>query len=65
MANLGDNKMDVRLGGIYALQRIMQDSTRERPGLELVCYAAGITADQRLSSPSVARAAAPGRAERQ
>ncbi len=26
VTNLGDSAMDVRLGGIYALQRIMQDS---------------------------------------
>lgn len=31
VTNLGDDKMDVRLGGIYALQRIMQDSTRDQP----------------------------------
>ncbi|WP_413105687.1 pentapeptide repeat-containing protein [Streptomyces sp. Inha503] len=31
MTNLGDDKMDVRLGGVYALQRIMQDSTRDHP----------------------------------
>ncbi|MGW0091382.1 pentapeptide repeat-containing protein [Streptomyces sp. NPDC003328] len=31
MGNLGDDKMDVRLGGIYALQRIMQDSIRDQP----------------------------------
>jgi hypothetical protein len=29
--NLGNGKMDVRLGGIYALQRIMQDSIRDQP----------------------------------
>ncbi|MFH8692561.1 pentapeptide repeat-containing protein [Streptomyces anulatus] len=29
--NLGEDKMDVRLGGIYALQRIMQDSRRDQP----------------------------------
>lgn len=31
VGNLGDDKMDIRLGGIYALQRIMQDSTRDQP----------------------------------
>ncbi|MGW6310148.1 pentapeptide repeat-containing protein [Streptomyces niveus] len=31
VANLGEDKMDVRLGGIYALQRIMQDSPRDHP----------------------------------
>ncbi|MFE5993799.1 hypothetical protein [Streptomyces sp. NPDC056453] len=30
VANLGEDKMDVRLGGIYALQRIMQDSPRDQ-----------------------------------
>ncbi|WP_164715968.1 pentapeptide repeat-containing protein [Streptomyces sp. WAC 06738] len=29
--NLGDANRDVRLGGIYALQRIMQDSHRDQP----------------------------------
>ncbi|MFJ6558161.1 pentapeptide repeat-containing protein [Streptomyces luteogriseus] len=29
--NLGDDAMDVRLGGIYALQRIMEDSPRDHP----------------------------------
>ncbi|MYT81261.1 Uncharacterized low-complexity proteins, partial [Streptomyces sp. MnatMP-M77] len=31
VGNLGEDKMDVRLGGIYALQRIMQDSRRDHP----------------------------------
>lgn len=31
VGNLGEDKMDVRLGGIYALQRIMQDSHRDQP----------------------------------
>ncbi|MEV6758477.1 pentapeptide repeat-containing protein [Streptomyces sp. NPDC051214] len=29
--NLGDDSLDVRLGGIYALQRIMEDSVRDHP----------------------------------
>ncbi|WP_176740978.1 pentapeptide repeat-containing protein [Streptomyces agglomeratus] len=29
--NLGSPSIDVRLGGMYALQRIMQDSTRDHP----------------------------------
>ena len=29
--NLGSPSLDVRLGGIYALQRIMQDSVRDQP----------------------------------
>ncbi|MET9421342.1 pentapeptide repeat-containing protein [Streptomyces sp. NPDC006540] len=29
--NLGSESLDIRLGGIYALQRIMQDSARDHP----------------------------------
>ncbi len=31
IANLGSASIDVRLGGIYALQRLMQDSPRDQP----------------------------------
>ncbi|WP_247748480.1 pentapeptide repeat-containing protein [Streptomyces sp. 4R-3d] len=31
VGHLGEEKMDMRLGGIYALQRIMQDSHRDQP----------------------------------
>jgi uncharacterized protein YjbI with pentapeptide repeats len=31
--NLGDASVDVRYGGIYALQRIMKDSTRDQPSV--------------------------------
>ncbi|WP_167536431.1 pentapeptide repeat-containing protein [Streptomyces ficellus] len=31
IGNLGSASLDVRLGGIYALQRIMQDSARDHP----------------------------------
>ncbi|WP_234432490.1 pentapeptide repeat-containing protein [Streptomyces sp. NRRL S-378] len=31
VANLGSSSLDIRLGGIYALQRIMQDSVRDHP----------------------------------
>ncbi|MFE3144584.1 hypothetical protein [Streptomyces scopuliridis] len=31
VGNLGEDTMDVRLGGIYALQRITQDSRRDQP----------------------------------
>jgi uncharacterized protein YjbI with pentapeptide repeats len=31
IANLGSNSIDIRLGGIYALQRLMQDSPRDQP----------------------------------
>ncbi|MFI8876794.1 pentapeptide repeat-containing protein [Streptomyces sp. NPDC055243] len=43
VGNLGAESMDVRLGGIYALQRIMQDSSRDLPtiGNVLAAYARG------------------------
>jgi hypothetical protein len=31
ITNLGASSIDVRLGGIYALQRLMQDSRRDQP----------------------------------
>ncbi|MGW5852769.1 pentapeptide repeat-containing protein [Streptomyces sp. NPDC055254] len=31
VGNLGSQSLDIRLGGIYALQRIMQDSARDHP----------------------------------
>jgi uncharacterized protein YjbI with pentapeptide repeats len=31
VGNLGSQSMDIRLGGIYALRRIMQDSARDHP----------------------------------
>ncbi|MFI1655506.1 pentapeptide repeat-containing protein [Streptomyces sp. NPDC020472] len=37
--NLGSKTLDVRLGGIYALQRIMQDSTRDQPTVVAVLSA--------------------------
>ncbi|MFI1973669.1 pentapeptide repeat-containing protein [Streptomyces wedmorensis] len=37
--NLGSKTLDVRLGGIYALQRIMQDSTRDQPTIVAVLSA--------------------------
>lgn len=39
VTNLGDDKMEVRLGGIYALQRIMQDSHRDQPTIANVLAA--------------------------
>ncbi|GAA2109924.1 pentapeptide repeat-containing protein [Streptomyces synnematoformans] len=33
VTNLGSDTMEVRLGGVYALQRIMQDSPRDHPGI--------------------------------
>ena len=37
--NLGSHSVDVRLGGIYALQRIMQDSPRDQPTVVAVLCA--------------------------
>ena len=39
ITNLGSPSMDVRLGGIYALQRIMQDSPRDQPTVVAVLCA--------------------------
>ncbi|MEV6080684.1 pentapeptide repeat-containing protein [Streptomyces sp. NPDC052069] len=39
VGNLGEDKADVRLGGIYALQRIMQDSRRDHPTIANVLAA--------------------------
>lgn len=33
ITNLGSGKMTIRIGGIYALQRIMQDSPRDQPAV--------------------------------
>jgi hypothetical protein len=39
ITNLGSPSIDVRLGGIYALQRIMQDSRRDQPTIVAVLCA--------------------------
>jgi len=39
ITNLGSSSIDVRLGGIYALQRIMQDSPRDQPSVVAVLCA--------------------------
>ncbi|MFZ4270255.1 pentapeptide repeat-containing protein [Streptomyces arboris] len=39
VANLGEDTLDVRLGGIYALERIMQDSSRGQPTIANVLAA--------------------------
>ncbi|MFD5880118.1 pentapeptide repeat-containing protein [Streptomyces yangpuensis] len=39
MSNLGAGSVDMRLGGIYALQRIMQDSARDQPAVVVVLSA--------------------------
>ncbi|MFG3255268.1 pentapeptide repeat-containing protein [Streptomyces sp. NPDC048172] len=45
--NLGDKKVDVRLGGVYALQRIMQDSTRDHTTIANVLSAYARTYDDK------------------
>jgi hypothetical protein len=39
IANLGSRSIDIRLGGIYALQRLMQDSARDQPAIVAVLCA--------------------------
>ncbi|WP_251094825.1 pentapeptide repeat-containing protein [Streptomyces sp. Caat 7-52] len=39
IGNLGSQSLDVRLGGIYALQRIMEDSARDHPAVVSVLAA--------------------------
>jgi hypothetical protein len=39
ITNLGSSSVDVRLGGIYALQRMMQDSPRDQPTVVAVLCA--------------------------
>jgi uncharacterized protein YjbI with pentapeptide repeats len=39
IANLGSRSIDIRLGGIYALQRLMQDSARDQPTIVAVLCA--------------------------
>ena len=39
ITNLGSRSIDIRLGGIYALQRLMQDSPRDQPTIIAVLCA--------------------------
>jgi len=34
---LGSDKLDVRIGGIYALERVARDSARDHPTIMEVC----------------------------
>ncbi|GHD33564.1 hypothetical protein GCM10010313_79330 [Streptomyces violarus] len=57
VGNLGSQSLDIRLGGIYSLQRIMQDSARDHPTVVSVLAAfaqrhAGSSADS-LKEPDV------------
>jgi hypothetical protein len=38
ITNLGSRSIEVRLGGIYALQRLMQDSPRDQPTVIAVLF---------------------------
>lgn len=55
--NLGSDSADVRLGGVYALQRIMQDSARDQPTIinVLSAYVRTHTAKVRSSKHMPAR----------
>src|SRR3984893_10562957 len=59
IANLGSSSIDIRQGGIYALQRLMQDSPRDQPTViaELCAFAREPTASnpkpQESSAPSL------------
>jgi Pentapeptide repeats (8 copies) len=50
IANLGSRSIDIRLGGIYALQRLMQDSSRDQPTVIAVLCA--FVRDRTLSTRS-------------
>jgi hypothetical protein len=44
ITNLGSSSIAVRLGGIYALQRLMQDSPRDQPAVVAVlCWTGSST----------------------
>lgn len=66
ITNLGSSSVDVRLGGIYALQRIMQDSPRDQPTVVAVLcafirdHANAATANSANSSASQRTSSDPG-----
>ncbi|MER6961256.1 pentapeptide repeat-containing protein [Streptomyces sp. NPDC000618] len=62
--NLGSQSIDVRLGGMYALQRIMQDSTRDHPTVVSVLSAyvrqhAALPANDAKKSPATSEEHSP------
>ncbi len=65
VTNLGSTSVDVRLGGIYALQRIMQDSPRDQPTVVAVLcafvrdHASAVTARPSTSPPTSAALGGP------
>src|SRR6516164_4939093 len=50
VTNLGSGSIGIRLGGIYALQRLMQDSPRDQPTIVAVLCA--FARDQSSGSPA-------------
>ncbi|MCX4581010.1 pentapeptide repeat-containing protein [Streptomyces sp. NBC_01571] len=53
VTNLGSDTIDIRLGGIYALQRIMTDSARDQPAIiRILCAFARVHAPQKPHSRS-------------
>ncbi|MCX4455776.1 pentapeptide repeat-containing protein [Streptomyces sp. NBC_01728] len=61
--NLGDEAMDVRLGGIYSLQRIMQDSRRDHPTVVNVLSTYVRTHSAKIHMPAEGKAFLPGEDE--
>jgi uncharacterized protein YjbI with pentapeptide repeats len=65
IANLASGSIDVRLGGIYALQRLMQDSPRDQATIVAVLCAfardkiASNTKPQKSAAPKPQKSAAP------
>ena len=57
IANLGATSIDIRLGGIYALQRLMRDSPRDQPTVIAVLCA--FAREPTASSPSPQESSAP------
>jgi uncharacterized protein YjbI with pentapeptide repeats len=53
ITNLGSRSIEVRLGGIYALQRLMQDSPRDQPTVVAVLCA--FVRDRSASTPARVR----------
>jgi hypothetical protein len=61
IAQLGDDKLDIRLGGIYALERVAVDSKRDHPTIVevLSAYIRERTAPIQLVRPANRRTAHP------
>ena len=57
IANLGSSSIDIRLGGIYALQRLMQDSPRDQPTVIAVLCA--FAREPTASNPKQQESSAP------